>query len=223
MRALIIIVCGFLIVSCTTKKDTHPENGERSTSSQSNDSTNNNAEDARQIRLWDARTAEGTELGELPEVDTDESGEDVVEADILGVSSMLHKASLRCNVLHVTVNKSASPQTLSATCDGAHVFGPVKTSTGPGGRTPVGTFTVFNRIKMAYSGAYNNAPMARFLVFKDCGSKRPNCIGIHATVAKNYPKLGTPASKGCVRLTMDNAVALWNLSHESGTTKVTVK
>lgn len=180
-------------------------------------------EDAHQIGVWDTQTAAGTAVGELPENDTDELGEDLVEIDPLGVSEMIHKASLKCSVLHVTIRENAKPQTLSATCDGAPIFGPELTSTGKGGATPNGSFTVYNRIRMAYSAAYNNAPMARFLVFSSCGKKRPNCIGIHATVAKNYKLLGSPASAGCVRLTMANAVKLWDLSHASGKTQVTVK
>lgn len=180
-------------------------------------------QEAHQIKVWDAHTAEGTELGSLPENDISEDGQDLADVDALGVSALIHKASLQCSVLHVTVNENAKPQTMTATCDGTPVFGPVLTSTGKGGATPNGTFTVYNKVFMAYSGAYNNAPMARFLVFRSCGKNRPNCIGIHATVKSNYGKLGSPASHGCVRLTMENAVKLWNLSNASGTTKVTVK
>ena len=139
------------------------------------------------------------------------------------MGALLHKASLQCSTLHITVNENAKPQTITATCDGAHVFGPVLTSTGKGGSTPNGNFTVFNKIFLAHSRAYNNAPMARFLVFSSCGKSRPNCIGIHATVKKNYGLLGKPASHGCVRLTMENAVKLWNIATASGTVKVTVK
>lgn len=87
MKILIYgIICGFFLVNCTTKKDIQAHQGERSTSSQ-----NNETEDARQIHLWDERTAAGTALGELPEIGTDGSEQDVAEADILGVSSMLQK------------------------------------------------------------------------------------------------------------------------------------
>lgn len=180
-------------------------------------------QDQYEIQAWDRLTAESTAVGELPEMDLANSDDDLVEYD-LGIGEMIHQASAKCKVLHVTVNKSAKPQTLSATCDGSPIFGPALTSTGKSGKpTPSGTYTVFNRIKHAVSGTYNNAPMPRFLVFKTCGSKRPNCIGIHGTVQKNYGMLGKPASNGCVRLTLENAIKLWDLSHASGVTKVTVK
>lgn len=179
-------------------------------------------QDQHEIQVWDRLTAEGTAVGELPEMDLENGEEELVEHD-LGIGAYILKASLKCKTLHVTVLETASPQTLSATCDGKLVFGPVLTSTGKGGSTPSGTYKVYNRVKHASSAAYNNAPMPRFLVFKSCGKNRPNCIGIHGTIQKNYKYLGSRASKGCVRLTFENAVTLWNLSHASGVTMVTVK
>lgn len=182
--------------------------------------------DQHEIKVWDEQTAEGTEIGSLPELDIANDDDDLVAYD-LGLGDLIHKASLKCNKLLITVLESAKPQTLSATCDGNPVFGPVLTSTGKGGSTPNGTFKVYNRIKNAASASYNNAPMARMLVFKSCppknGRARPNCVGVHATVKSNYKHLGGMASHGCVRLTMENAVALWDLSHQSSETWVTVK
>lgn len=179
-----------------------------------------------EINLWDELTAEGTEIGNLPELDIANDDDDLVAYD-LGISELIVKASSKCSVLHIYVNESSSPQTLTANCDGAEIFGPVLTSTGKGGSTPNGTYTVFNRIKNAASASYSNAPMARMLVFKSCpprnGRPRPNCIGVHATIKKNYGLLGKMASHGCVRLTMENAVKLWDLSHASAVTKVTVR
>ncbi len=181
-------------------------------------------QDQNEIAEWDQQTAEGTEIGSLPELDIANADDDLID---LGIGEMLFKASMKCGTLHITVNESAKPQTLTASCDGNQIFGPVLTSTGKGGSTPNGTYTVYNRIKNATSASYGNAPMARMLVFKSCppknGRARPNCVGVHATVKSNYKYLGGMASHGCVRLTMENAVALWDLSHASGVTKVTVK
>lgn len=127
-----------------------------------------------------------------------------------------------CSQLHIYVNQSAKKQTLSAECDGVEVLAPVLTSTGKGRSTPYGTFEVYNKLYMAYSKSYNNAPMARMLVFHSCKGK-PNCIGVHATVKSNYKYLGSPASHGCVRLTMKNAQILWDFANVSETVLVTVQ
>lgn len=217
MKVFYKLLIGALLVAGCSHKTTvsEIEKTQRKVSSELSD------RDLEEIRFWDTNTAAGTKLGSLPELDT--SKENVLSVEDLGIGSMIHQANLRCATLHVTVNQSARPQTLTARCDGNVVMGPVTTSTGRNGRTPNGTFTVYNKIYMAYSSAYNNAPMARFLVFKNCGAHRPNCIGIHGTVESNYHLLGQPASAGCVRLTFENAVRLWNLAHESGTVQVTVQ
>lgn len=218
MKYFIVSLFSLILVNCATQQQA-TESVERSYSSAEGGIS---SEDARQIRIWDSKTGEGSEIGELPEYDPADVNAELLDIDQYGVAGLVHKASLKCSVLHVTV-KTVVPQTLTASCDGAVVLGPVPTSTGTGTRTPRGTFTVYDKIFMAYSGRYNNAPMARFLVFKDCGSARPNCIGIHATVKKNYSKLGQPASKGCIRLTMENAVKLWDYAIDSGTVTVTIE
>ncbi len=173
------------------------------------------------VQAWDQWTAEGTEIGVMPETDWKTAEDEMIED--WSDWNPLQLVSATCTTVKVVVNQSARPQTLSAWCDGSMILDNVLTSTGTGKRTPYGTFTVYNKIPMAYSGRYNNAPMARFLVFKDCGPKRPNCIGIHATIKANYEKLGSPASKGCVRLTMANAQLLWDYAIGSGEVVVTVQ
>lgn len=172
------------------------------------------------IRVWDEHTAEGTEIGSLQEMDP--SIEDLAIAD-LGMDAILQNVSLQCAKVKIVVERSSRPQTLSAYCDNNVILDSVLTSTGPGNATPLGTHTVYNKIFMAYSRAYNSAPMARMLVFASCGKNRPNCIGVHATVKSNYKHLGSPKSHGCVRLTMENAVKLWSYATAAGVVTVTVR
>lgn len=80
----------------------------------------------------------------------------------------------------------------------------VNISTGRWGKaTPVGYFrpiyTNHMRIYQNYfSGAYSGAPM-KWAVFFNGG------IALHSTTESNYSKLGSRASAGCIRMTMEDA------------------
>ena len=82
-------------------------------------------------------------------------------------------------------------------------------STGKAGySTPSGSFTASSMNKIWYSRQWDNTPMPHSVFF----TKRGHAI--HAT--KETKKLGSPASKGCVRLSPKNAETFFNLVKEAG-------
>jgi hypothetical protein len=79
---------------------------------------------------------------------------------------------------------------------------------GPPYSTPSGTFNATSMNKMWYSRQWDNAPMPHAIFF----TKKGHAIhGTHET-----KKLGTPASKGCVRLSPKHAEKLFALVKEKG-------
>jgi lipoprotein-anchoring transpeptidase ErfK/SrfK len=74
--------------------------------------------------------------------------------------------------------------------------------------TPSGTYNATSMNKMWYSRQWDNAPMPHAIFF----TKKGHAIhGTHET-----KKLGTPASKGCVRLSPKHAEKLFALVKEKG-------
>lgn len=82
--------------------------------------------------------------------------------------------------------------------------------------TPTGTFKITRRRKDYFSKTWQ-APMP-FAQFFNGG------IALHGTSEPYYKQLGSRASGGCVRLTLENAEMMWNLVEEVGVeqTRVTV-
>ena len=82
--------------------------------------------------------------------------------------------------------------------------------------TPVGQYHIFKMVEK-YESEEWKAPMTDAMFFK-------GGIAIHGISPDHYDLLGTPASGGCVRLTLENATVLWDLVHNVGTrhTLVTV-
>ena len=91
-----------------------------------------------------------------------------------------------------------------------------KVSTGRAGYdTPVGAFKPSSMHPMAYSPKYGNTPMPHTIFFTKVGH------GIHATTA--VKQLGQRASHGCIRLSPENAKALYQLVKEIGLENTSIK
>jgi len=82
--------------------------------------------------------------------------------------------------------------------------------------TPAGSYTAFRMERMHYSQEWDNAGMPHSIFFTTRG---------HAIHGSNHPGMGTPASHGCVRLSLSNAATLYELvaARGMGTTKVVVR
>ena len=82
--------------------------------------------------------------------------------------------------------------------------------------TPAGSYTPFRMERMHYSREWDNAGMPHSIFFSSRG---------HAIHGSNHPGLGTPASHGCVRLSLGNAATLFALVSARGVsnTKVVVR
>ena len=103
---------------------------------------------------------------------------------------------------------------MTVTVDGKHLYDwPV--STGGGGYdTPSGTFKPFRMEVDHYSDEYDNAPMPYSIFFTQTGN------AIHGT--NEQRNLGRPVSHGCVRLSVKNAAALWELVKQQKMANTTV-
>jgi L,D-transpeptidase catalytic domain len=82
--------------------------------------------------------------------------------------------------------------------------------------TPAGSYTAFRTERMHYSREWDNAGMPHSIFFSSRG---------HAIHGSNHPGLGTPASHGCVRLSLGNAATLFALVSARGVsnTKIVVR
>ena len=82
--------------------------------------------------------------------------------------------------------------------------------------TPPGSYKAFRMERMHYSRKWDNAGMPHSIFFSSRG---------HAIRGSNHPGLGTPASHGCVRLSLGNAAALFALVSARGVsnTKIVVR
>ena len=114
--------------------------------------------------------------------------------------------------LLIRVDKSL--QRMTVTVDGKRLYDwPV--STGGGGYdTPSGTFKPFRMEIDHYSDEYDNAPMPNSIFFTQTGN------AIHGT--NEQRNLGRPVSHGCVRLSVKNAAALWELVKQQKMANTTV-
>ncbi len=115
----------------------------------------------------------------------------------------------------VAVRIDISAQTMTVDVDG-DLYATWRVSTARSGYyTPRGNFKPYVLKKMHYSRKYDNAPMPHSIFFR-------GGYAIHAT---NYVKsLGRPASHGCIRLSPQNAAALYGLVQQYGmkSTKITI-
>jgi hypothetical protein len=106
-------------------------------------------------------------------------------------------------------------QTMTVSVDGQMRYRwPVSTGA-TGYSTPIGKYTAFRLEKMHYSVEWDGAGMPHSIFFTSRG---------HAIHGSNNPGMGTPRSRGCVRLSLRNAETLFNLVESRGvaTAKVVV-
>ena len=120
----------------------------------------------------------------------------------LAALSALSSAAARAEVV-ITVNKSSQSMTVSVDGFARHHW---TVSTGVYG-TPSGTFRPQSLSRHHRSSLFNNAPMP-FAIFYD------GHYAIHGT--DQVQRLGTPASRGCVRLHPSNAAILFSLVQKEG-------
>jgi lipoprotein-anchoring transpeptidase ErfK/SrfK len=117
---------------------------------------------------------------------------------------------------NVLIQIDKPTQTMTVAVDG-QVRYRWRVSTGATGySTPVGSYTAFRMEVMHYSQEWDNAGMPHAIFFTKRG---------HSIHGSDHPGLGTPASHGCVRLSLPNATALYQLvqANGMGTTKVVVR
>jgi hypothetical protein len=108
----------------------------------------------------------------------------------------------------VVVNVDKGMQEMTVFVDGVEKYTwPVSTGIG-GYSSPSGTFTASSMNKIWYSRQWDNAPMPHAIFFTKKGH------AIHGTT--EVKKLGSPASKGCVRLAPKNAETLFKIVEEHG-------
>jgi lipoprotein-anchoring transpeptidase ErfK/SrfK len=79
--------------------------------------------------------------------------------------------------------------------------------------TPTGAYTPFRMERMHYSREWDNAGMPHSIFFTSRG---------HAIHGSDHPRLGSPASHGCVRLSLGNAATLFALVSARGVNKTRV-
>jgi lipoprotein-anchoring transpeptidase ErfK/SrfK len=117
---------------------------------------------------------------------------------------------------NILIQVDKPTQTMTVSVDG-EVRYRWRVSTGATGfSTPVGSYTPFRMELMHYSREWDNAGMPHAIFFTARG---------HSIHGSDHPGLGTPVSHGCVRLTLQNATALYALVQTSGmaNTKVVVR
>lgn len=125
----------------------------------------------------------------------------------LMLASLSPAAATEAEAGAVVARVSISEQKIRVYRDGALLYTwPVSTAKAPK-ITPTGSFTPEFLSRDHKSSLYNNAPMP-FAIFY-----RGN-YAIHGT--NQIKRLGSPASKGCVRLHPDNARVLFKMVREVG-------
>jgi len=108
----------------------------------------------------------------------------------------------------VIANVDKTTQEMTVFVDGVEEHRwPVSTGL-PGYASPAGNFTASSMNEIWYSRQWDNAPMPHAVFFTKKGH------AIHGT--DQVKKLGKPASKGCVRLSPENAKTFFNLVKEHG-------
>jgi lipoprotein-anchoring transpeptidase ErfK/SrfK len=114
----------------------------------------------------------------------------------------------------IAVRIQLSQQTMSVAVDGADfATWPVSTAR-RGYRTPVGRYRPYALEAMHYSRLYDDTPMPYSIFFH-------GGYAIHGTT--EIRNLGRPVSHGCVRLSPDNARALFELVQGQGRRNTTIE
>jgi lipoprotein-anchoring transpeptidase ErfK/SrfK len=108
----------------------------------------------------------------------------------------------------ILVNIDKSIQEMTVFVDGVEQYTwPVSTGM-RGYSTPSGSYTASSMNEIWYSKQWDNAPMPHAIFFTKKGH------AIHGTLETK--KLGKPASHGCVRISPENAAALYALVEQNG-------
>ena len=108
----------------------------------------------------------------------------------------------------VLINIDKASQKMTVSLDGVQQYEwPVSTGL-RGYTTPSGTYSARSMNKIWYSRQWDNAPMPHAVFFTRDGH------AIHGTL--DVKRLGKPASHGCVRLSPENAAALFALVEKTG-------
>lgn len=131
---------------------------------------------------------------------------------IVSMAALTAAGTARAEIL-LKIDKSTQQMTVIR--DGAvlHTW-PVSTGR-PGYPTPSGSFKAFRMEKDHYSKEWDDAPMPHSIFFTQNG------IAVHGTLeTKN---LGRPVSHGCVRLSPQNAAALYAMVQADGVLKTKVE
>lgn len=130
-------------------------------------------------------------------------------AAVLGLLTMLPAA--RAEIL-IAIDKGTQSMTVSV--DGHRRWlWPVSTGR-IGYTTPAGSYRAFRMEEDHYSKEWDEAPMPHSIFFTRQGH------AIHGTYETR--RLGSPASHGCVRLSTQNAAALFALVRQRGVTNTQV-
>ena len=114
--------------------------------------------------------------------------------------------------VEITVDKD-NQQMIVAVDGVARYRWPVSTGV-PSRETPNGSFRAFRMEEDHYSKEFDDAPMPHAIFFTKVGH------AIHGT--DSVGRLGSPASHGCVRLSRQNASALYALVQQQGVLNTTV-
>src|SRR2546430_15579571 len=101
----------------------------------------------------------------------------------------------------ITIDKNAQQMTVAV--DGVERYRWPVSSGIPSYETPSGSFRAFRMEEDHFSKEFDDAPMPHSIFFTKIGH------AIHGTDSVN--RLGSPASHGCVRLSRENALKLWDL------------
>jgi lipoprotein-anchoring transpeptidase ErfK/SrfK len=113
----------------------------------------------------------------------------------------------------IEIDKSTQRMTVRVDGEARYVF---RVSTGRAGHeTPRGSYRPSSMAEMAISRKYGNTPMPHSIFFTRVGH------AIHATAAVR--NLGRPASHGCVRLSPQDARALYELVERVGMRNVAIR
>jgi hypothetical protein len=108
----------------------------------------------------------------------------------------------------ILVNIDKTNQQMTVSLDGVVTYR-WRVSTGRAGySTPSGTYTATSMNKIWYSKQWENAPMPHSIFFMKDGH------AIHGSF--DVRNLGKPVSHGCVRISPENAAALYELVEENG-------
>jgi hypothetical protein len=130
---------------------------------------------------------------------------------MLFVGSLFANGATQAKIA-ITVDKDA--QVMTVAVDGVERYHwPVSTGN-PSHETPNGSFRTFRMEADHFSKEFDDAPMPHSIFFTKVGH------AIHGTESEG--KLGTPVSHGCVRLSRDNAAALYAMVEKDGVLNTTV-